>query len=137
MCWAITKHINDFFCFQAVQDVEHLLGAREIALKHPQKFLKKFNEQMSQLPVSQDIPNVPTIDWDKYKIPSVSHVVQKPETRYKGKIMPRWKIHGSLEQEFVWKKKSFMLEIFRGIKSEVLFKDSYSSCSFFYIWQRF
>ena len=77
------------FCFQAVQDVEHLLGAREIALKHPQKFLKKFNEQMSQLPVSQDIPNVPTIDWDKYKIPSVSHVVQKPETRYKGKIMLR------------------------------------------------
>jgi len=69
---------------QAVQDVEHLLGAREIAMKHPQKFLKKFNEQMSQLPVNQDIPNVPTIDWDKYKIPSVSHVVQKPETRYKG-----------------------------------------------------
>ena len=54
-------------------------------MKHPQKFLKKFNEQMSQLPVNQDIPNVPTIDWDKYKIPSVSHVVQKPETRYKGK----------------------------------------------------
>ena len=48
---------------------------------------QKFNEQMSQLPVNQDIPNVPTIDWDKYKIPSVSHVVQKPETRYKGKIM--------------------------------------------------
>jgi len=69
---------------QAVQDVEKLLGAREIALKYPLKFLQKFNDQISSLPVHQDIPNVPIVDWDKYKIPSVSHVVQKPETRYKG-----------------------------------------------------
>ena len=73
--------------FQAVKDVESLLGAQEIALKYPQKFLQKFNDQMSQLPVNQDIPNIPNIDWDKYKIPSVSHVVQKPETRYKGNFL--------------------------------------------------
>ena len=24
------------------------------------------------------------LDWDKYKIPSISHVIHKPETRYKG-----------------------------------------------------
>merc|ERR1712212_1266837 len=30
---------------QAVKDVESLLGAKEIALKFPQKFLQKFNDQ--------------------------------------------------------------------------------------------
>lgn len=63
--------------------MEHLLNARELALKNPQQFLEKFNHQLSQLPCQQTIPEMPLVDWDKYKIPSLSHVIQKPETRFK------------------------------------------------------
>ena len=69
---------------KAVKDVEDLLSARNMALKDPRKFLIKFQEEFQKLPSAQRIPEVPVLDWNKYKIPSISHVVQKPETRNKG-----------------------------------------------------
>ena len=69
---------------QAVKDVEDLLSARALALKDPRKFLVKFQDEFQKLPSAQRIPKVPNVDWNKYKIPSISHVVHKPETRYKG-----------------------------------------------------
>ena len=75
-------HRNNLF--QAVNDVEDLLSSRTIALKDPRRFLNRFKEDFQKLPSAQNVPEVPVIDWNKYKIPSVSHVVQKPETRNKG-----------------------------------------------------
>ena len=72
------------FAFQAVQDLETLLSARKIALKKAQHFLVKFQQEMAQLPMKQTIPEMPQIEWDKYKIPSVSQVSKKPETRFRG-----------------------------------------------------
>lgn len=53
-------------------------------MKNPQKFLTRFSAEFSKLPGNQPIPEAPNIDWDKYKIPSFCHVIQKPETRNKG-----------------------------------------------------
>ena len=69
---------------QAVQDIEELIKCKELAAKNPVKFLSDFNEQFKKLPSSQEVPKIPDVDWDKYKIPSVSHVIHKPETRNKG-----------------------------------------------------
>jgi len=85
---------------QAVKDVEELLSAKEVALKNTQNFLSKFSQEFSKLPSKQTIPKLPDIDWDKYKIPSVSHVIQKPETRNKG--VPKNKVqHEESDKEKV------------------------------------
>ena len=72
---------------QAVKDVEDLISARTAALKQdPRTFLTKFQTEFAKLPAAQNIPDVPDIDWDKYKIPSMTNeMVQKPETRNKNK----------------------------------------------------
>ncbi len=71
---------------QAVQDVESLLTVKQLALKRPKMFLEKFSNELSQLPLKQNVPEMPDIEWDKYKIPSLSHVIEsnKPETRFRG-----------------------------------------------------
>ena len=69
---------------QAVKDIENLIQCKQLAAKNPSNFLSDFNEKFAKLPNKQNVPKVPDIDWDKYKIPSVSHVIQKPETRFKG-----------------------------------------------------
>ena len=69
---------------QAVKDIENLIQCKQLAAKNPSNFLSEFNEKFAKLPNNQNVPKVPDIDWDKYKIPSVSHVIQKPETRFKG-----------------------------------------------------
>merc|ERR1711976_475838 len=72
---------------QAVKDVEDLISARTAALKlDPRTFLTKFQAEFAKLPAAQNIPDVPDIDWDNYKIPSMTNeMVQKPETRNKNK----------------------------------------------------
>ena len=69
---------------QAVKDIENLIQYKQLAAKNPSNFLSEFNEKFAKLPNKQNVPKVPDIDWDKYKIPSISHVIQKPETRFKG-----------------------------------------------------
>ena len=71
---------------QAVKDIEDLISARTAALSQdPRRFLTKFQAEFAKLPASQNIPDVPNIDWDKYKIPSMTNeLVQKPETRNSG-----------------------------------------------------
>jgi len=69
---------------QAVKDIENLIQCKQLAAKNPSNFLSEFNEKFAKLPNKQNVPKVPDIDWDKYKIPSISHVIQKPETRFKG-----------------------------------------------------
>ena len=73
---------------QAVKDIEDLISARTAALSQdPRKFLTKFQAEFAKLPASQNIPDVPNIDWDKYKIPSMTNeLVQKPETRNKKSV---------------------------------------------------
>ena len=61
---------------QAIQDVENLLSSQELALKNPLLFLSKFNQEMSKLNQVQNVPELPEIDWEKYKIPSVNYVIQ-------------------------------------------------------------
>jgi len=73
---------------QAVKDIEDLISTRTAALSQdPRKFLTKFQAEFAKLPASQNIPDVPNIDWDKYKIPSMTNeLVQKPETRNKKSV---------------------------------------------------
>merc|ERR1712062_799562 len=73
---------------QAVKDIEDLISARTAALSQdPRKFLTKFQAEFAKLPASQNIPDVPNIDWDKYKIPSMTNeLAQKPETRNKKSV---------------------------------------------------
>jgi hypothetical protein len=72
-------------------------------MKAPSQFLSHFKQEFKKLPKSQSIPEIPPMDWDKYKLPSLSHVVNKPETRYKGvkrvhvKDEPKEKIEGLLD----------------------------------------
>ena len=76
---------------QAVKDIEDLISARTAALSQdPRKFLTKFQAEFAKLPASQNIPDVPNIDWDKYKIPSMTNeLVQKPETRNKKSVQDK------------------------------------------------
>lgn len=65
---------------QAVKDIDVLLEARNAALRDPLAFVEKLQRrEKMELPVSQRLPEMPNINWDKYNLASLHQ--KKPETR--------------------------------------------------------
>ena len=68
------------FIVQAVKDIDKLLVERDKALKDPLAFVKRLQGgEKLDLPISQKIPTMPIINWDKYNLASLPQ--NKPETR--------------------------------------------------------